>query len=244
MKNAQDSGAMSTSLGARMFWEYYLKSVLPDFPIIPSRSRVRSLAPSSLSLLASWGYIHSPFGDVYGTPSDPCLKGPANSHACLVYKMVTRKWRWGQGAKRCQSFYLWHYKEVPGRGPAWSLREYKMQTCAFCWWGARRKARHTARQQFTSAGCTVARKNILVVVVQGRVTHGCDMGQRSAIPCAWPPHSLKRSDPANPIAWGWPPTAVTPQPPPPRAPRLQKLVSGGINCPHWKMANWISSTFK
>lgn len=67
----------------------------------------------------------------------PCLKGPANSHACSVYKMVTRKWRWGQGAKHCQSFYLWHYKEVPGRGPDWSLREYKMQTCAFWWRGAR-----------------------------------------------------------------------------------------------------------
>lgn len=45
MKNAQNSGSVSTSLGARMFWEYYLKSVLPYFPIIPSRSCVRSLPP-------------------------------------------------------------------------------------------------------------------------------------------------------------------------------------------------------
>lgn len=49
-----------------------------------------------------------------------------------------------------------------------------------------RRARHAARQHFTSMGCTVARKSILVSVVQSKVTHGSPVGQRRAMPYARP----------------------------------------------------------
>lgn len=56
--------------------------------------------PSPASLfLVPWGFLRSPSGDVSGAPSDLCLQSSANSHACSVYKPVTRKWRWGQGAE-------------------------------------------------------------------------------------------------------------------------------------------------
>lgn len=144
--------------------------------------------PSPAFLVGGCEAIGTPpltlWGRFFGVPSDLCLESSVNSHACSVYKTVTRKWRWGQGAKHSQSFYLWHYKEVSGPGPGWSLREYKMQTCAFCWWGARGKTGHAARQHFTSLGCTVAKKSIRVLVVQSRVTCGYEVGWRRAMPYA------------------------------------------------------------
>lgn len=52
-------------------------------------------------------------------------------------------------------------KRSPGQGPDWSFLEYKTQTCAFCWGGARVKARCALSQPCVSIGGRVARKEHL-----------------------------------------------------------------------------------
>lgn len=83
-------------------------------------------------------------------------------HQTFVWKApltVMHAWfmRWlqengggGRVPNMARAFIFDIIKRSAGQGPDWSLLEYKMQTCAFCWWGARGKA----RQHFTSTGCS------------------------------------------------------------------------------------------
>lgn len=120
-------------------------------------------------------------------------------------------------------------KRSPGWGPDWSFLEYKMQTCAFCWWGAREcspsprpvlhfHGMHSCQEEHLSPGDFVQGLSWVRGGAKKELTHGI-----------WSPPlpDLRRSGlPARPSAYEWCPLEW-PFPPAPAS--FQKQSSVWIN---------------
>lgn len=160
---------------------YILEHIFPRLPVIPS-CPLQNHGPFSvpLSLPVQWGHLGSASGNVYEAPLDFCLEGLWTVMHAWFKRWLQENGGEGRVPNMASAFIFDIIKRSPGQGPDWSLLEYKMQTCAFCWWGASMKAPHVFSQHFVSIGCRIARKSIWVPVILCRVSDRREVGQKKS----------------------------------------------------------------